>query len=315
MKETTQTQERTKRVCTNTALQSCVSWSYPTMGTRQDLPPLIHLKRNSCESSNDMPWGTSHSTIGYRFYPPSDTNPDSNDGVNVPDFEQGVFGCCFGAYVGVPCCLTMSCICCYGNAHSQALGWVNPKLEPMARSAWRSALISAFFNSLSGEGHNRNVVAETVAAGFQFDSALKYLTVRNLFVDLMYGVWRLENGQAVLRENPNPNEFYNFCLECCCSGCLRCQEVEAAMVFRERVNRKPLRFTNPLSCQCKIEEEIEPGVWGHPRPLPVDQQMTVQNPKLFTRPSRMFAVPAPRNETMKRSQGKSDAEKPLLPKD
>lgn len=284
------------------------------MGTRQNLPPLIHLKRNSCESSNEMPWGTSHSTIGYRFYPLSDKDSEGNDGVNVPDFEQGVLGCCFGTHVGPACCVTMSLICCAGNAHSQALGWVNDRLEPMARSAWRSALVATFFDSLGGQ-NNRNVVAETAAAGFQLDSALKYISVRDLFVDLMFGVWRMENGKPHLKENPNPNELTNFCCECCCSACLRCQEIEAAMVFRERVTGRRMRFTNPLYCRCKLEEEVEPGVWQHPARLPDDKQMTVRNPKLFTRPSRMFAIPAPRNETMKRAEGKSDAEKPLLSKD
>lgn len=181
------------------------------------------------------------------------------------NFPNQLLGCCNGLDAGVRCCVIQSCFCCSGPVHAQALGLVNTKLGQRAGEAWKTEIVSAALRGVSDRNGNANPFAQAAATATEVANDFKYASIRERFIDLMYGVWRDRDGLELVW-SPREGLFQSWLIQVFCAPFARCQETDAAMRWRQQAVGKRIRFSNPVFCTCRLEEEIQPGVWGRAMP-------------------------------------------------
>lgn len=217
--------------------------------------------------------------------PACNTKPEDRGFRHRKDwFDIGLFGCCAAADCGLFCCLQQSCICSQAYAHCIAMGWVNAELGARAERVWTTELLATGLSVAAGAGGDpgrRNPFGDLLATAFELQADFQGLSLRRTFIQYMYGMWVKSTDGSVLQFVPTrtENPFVACCAQFCFAPCARCQEVDAAMRWRQSVQQRRVRFGNPCLCKWGFEEEIAPNYWFYPaQPMPFCQQIDPRLP-------------------------------------
>lgn len=217
-----------------------------------------------------------------------------NPQVEVLWFEEPLFACLDGEDAGVKCCLVQSC-CCAGWAHAKAVGWANRELGKTAEQAFYSDLAANALRSVAGagSGNGRNGfargLADVLATGQEIKADIQYFTMRRRLINLMFGVWKKDNGQMYLSWSPPSNPCTDCLVQAFCAPCARCQETSSLMKWRKRVTGFPVRYS---VTQCGFEE-LQPGGFWSPSVREIPPSKQLQGDNLLGRNAPTMLPPMP----------------------
>jgi hypothetical protein len=160
------------------------------------------------------------------------------------------------------------------------MAWVNPDLGKKAKTALASELkasVARFAaDGVANATGRESATAEVLTSIQEVESDTKYMGVRELFEDYMFGVWD-KNAQGIIYLVGNtPSTPLQACwVQVCCARLARCQEVDAAMQWRQDYLESKIRYANPFEChrmcicKCGFEEYNEmTGEWIYPASVP-----------------------------------------------
>lgn len=201
------------------------------------------------------------------------------DAPEVWDYPRGLYDCASSPYATWQCCVMHSC-CCAPWAHAAAMAWVNPDLGKKAQAALVAELkASAARGAADGVAKatgRESAAAEVFTSIQEIESDTKYIGVRELFEDYMFGVWEKNPQGLIYLVGDTPSNPLQACwVQVCCAPCARCQEVDAAMQWRQDYLGSRTRYANPFECdrlcvcKCGFEEYNKmTGEWMYPASVP-----------------------------------------------